>query len=91
MAPRASYERYLNRFGWFCVAPSVVLFSVFMAYPILSSLYYVTRRYVTVVQSRVSIGRHEIVTKPAPLWLHPSDTFTWWPRLVSGELVLIEE
>ena len=45
MEKRGLYQRYLNRFGWLCVAPSVFLFSLFMAYPILSSLYYVTRRW----------------------------------------------
>ena len=56
MAPRASYERYLNRFGWFCVAPSVLFFSVFMAYPILSSLYYVTRRWKGATNTFIGLG-----------------------------------
>ena len=35
---RGSYYRYLNRFGWLCVAPAMVLYSLFLVYPILSSL-----------------------------------------------------
>ena len=56
MAPRGSYEKYLNRFGWFCVAPSVVFFSVFMAYPLLSSLYYVTRRWKGASSTFIGLG-----------------------------------
>jgi len=53
---RGAYEKYLNRFGWFCVAPSMVLFSVFMAYPILSSLYYVTRRWKGATNTFIGLG-----------------------------------
>ncbi|MGO9409998.1 MAG: carbohydrate ABC transporter permease, partial [Spirochaetia bacterium] len=56
MTQRGDYERYLNRFGWFCVAPSVLFFSVFMAYPILSSLYYVTRRWKGMSNSFIGLG-----------------------------------
>jgi len=56
MAVRGAYERYLNRFGWFCVAPSVVFFCVFMAYPILSSLYYVTRRWKGASNTFIGLG-----------------------------------
>ena len=45
MNKRGAYYRYLNRFGWLCVAPAMTFFAVFMLYPILSSLYYVTRRW----------------------------------------------
>ncbi len=56
MALRGAYERYLNRFGWFCVAPSVLFFSAFYAYPILSSLYYVTRRWKGVTNTFIGLG-----------------------------------
>ncbi len=56
MAHRGAYERYLNRFGWFCVAPSVLLFSIFYAYPILSSLYYVTRRWKGSTNTFIGLG-----------------------------------
>ncbi|HTP60023.1 MAG TPA: sugar ABC transporter permease, partial [Spirochaetia bacterium] len=56
MAVRGAYEKYLNRFGWFCVAPSVFFFAVFMAYPILSSLYYVTRRWRGMSNTFIGLG-----------------------------------
>ena len=56
MAVQVAYQRSLNRFGWFCVAPSVLLFAVFYAYPILSSLYYVTRRWKGATNTFIGLG-----------------------------------
>jgi lactose/L-arabinose transport system permease protein len=56
VALRGDYERYLNRFGWLCIAPSALFFSVFMAYPILSSLYYVTRRWKGATNTFIGLG-----------------------------------
>ncbi|HTO23075.1 MAG TPA: sugar ABC transporter permease [Spirochaetia bacterium] len=56
MAVQVAYQRYLNRFGWFCIAPSVLFFSVFYAYPILSSLYYVTRRWKGATNTFIGLG-----------------------------------
>jgi len=53
---RGSYYRYLNRFGWLCVAPAMVLFAIFMLYPIISSLYYVTRKWKGATDSFVGLG-----------------------------------
>jgi len=53
---RGSYYRYLNRFGWFCVAPAMVLYGLFMAYPILSSLYYVTRKWKGMTNTFIGLG-----------------------------------
>ncbi len=51
-----SFQRYLNRFGWLCVAPSVILFCAFMLYPILSSLYYVTRKWKGMTNTFIGLG-----------------------------------
>lgn len=56
MEKRGTYQQYLNRFGWKCVAPSMVLFCVFMLYPILSSLYYVTRRWKGMTNTFIGLG-----------------------------------
>lgn len=56
MNKRGSYYRYLNRFGWLCVAPAMVLFAIFMLYPIISSLYYVTRKWKGATDSFVGLG-----------------------------------
>jgi lactose/L-arabinose transport system permease protein len=56
VAALGAHKRYLNRFGWFCIAPSVFLFCLFYAYPILSSLYYVTRRWKGVTNTFIGLG-----------------------------------
>jgi lactose/L-arabinose transport system permease protein len=56
MAKQGVYQRYLNRFGWYCVAPAVVFFCAFMLYPILSSLYYVTRRWKGMSNTFIGLG-----------------------------------
>ena len=56
MEKRGIYQRYLNRFGWLCVAPSMVLFCLFMLYPILSSLYYVTRKWKGTTNTFIGLG-----------------------------------
>jgi lactose/L-arabinose transport system permease protein len=53
---RGIYQRYLNRFGWLCVAPSAAFFALFMLYPILSSLYYVTRRWKGMSNTFIGLG-----------------------------------
>lgn len=56
MNKRGSYYRYLNRFGWLCVTPAIAFFAAFMLYPILSSLYYVTRRWKGTSNTFVGLG-----------------------------------
>jgi lactose/L-arabinose transport system permease protein len=56
MEKRGIYQRYLNRFGWLCVAPSILFFCMFMLYPILSSLYYVTRKWKGMSNSFIGLG-----------------------------------
>ena len=56
MNKRGSYYRYLNRFGWLCVTPAMILFCIFLLYPILSSLYYVTRKWKGATDSFVGLG-----------------------------------
>jgi lactose/L-arabinose transport system permease protein len=56
MQKRGIFQRYLNRFGWFCVAPSMILFGLFMLYPILSSLYYVTRKWKGMSNTFIGLG-----------------------------------
>ncbi len=56
MNKRGPYYRYLNRFGWLCVTPAMVFFCLFLLYPILSSLYYVTRKWKGATDSFVGLG-----------------------------------
>lgn len=45
MKPGGAYYRYLNRVGWFYIAPAVLLYCAFMLYPIGSSLFLVTQKW----------------------------------------------
>ena len=63
MEKRGLYQRYLNRFGWICVAPAAILFAVFMLYPILSSLYYVTRRWKGMSDTFIGFGNFARMAK----------------------------
>jgi len=60
---RGPYYRYLNRFGWLCVAPAMLLFCLFMLYPILSSLYYVTRKWKGATDSFIGLGNFARMAK----------------------------
>lgn len=63
MNKKGTYYRYLNRFGWFCVAPAMVFYSLFMLYPILSSLYYVTRKWRGMSNTFVGLGNFARMAK----------------------------
>jgi len=54
--PTTTFHRSLNRFGWLCVTPAMALFALFMAYPILMSLYYVTRRWKGMTNTFIGLG-----------------------------------
>lgn len=56
MQRRGIYQRYLNRFGWLCVAPAMMLFTLCSLYPILSSLYYVTQKWRGRTSSFIGLG-----------------------------------
>jgi len=56
MNQKGAFAKYLNRSGWMFVAPALILFAVFMAYPILSSLYLVTRKWKGATDSFVGLG-----------------------------------
>ncbi|MCX7027891.1 MAG: sugar ABC transporter permease [Spirochaetes bacterium] len=45
MNKKGAYYRYLNRIGWLMIGPATLLYALFMLYPILSSLYLVTRKW----------------------------------------------
>lgn len=65
MNKRGAYYRYLNRFGWMCISPAMLFFSVFMLYPILSSLYYVTRRWRGMTSTFIGLGNFVRMAKDA--------------------------
>ncbi len=68
MRVQGAFQRYLNRSGWFFVAPAVILFVVFMAYPILSSLYLVTRRWKGLTDSFIGLGNFARMLNDGLFW-----------------------
>lgn len=68
MNKRGSYYRYLNRFGWLCVTPAMIFFAAFMAYPILSSLYYVTRKWKGASNTFVGLGNFVRMSGDSFFW-----------------------
>jgi lactose/L-arabinose transport system permease protein len=58
----------LNRSGWIFVAPALILFAVFLAYPILSSLYLVTRRWKGLTDSFIGLGNFVRMLNDGLFW-----------------------
>ena len=68
MNQKGSFAKYLNRMGWFFVAPALILFSVFMLYPILSSLYLVTRKWKGFTDSFIGLGNFVRMANDSLFW-----------------------
>lgn len=68
MNQKGAFARYLNRSGWMFVTPALVLFSVFMLYPILSSLYLVTRKWKGMTDSFVGLGNFIRMANDNQFW-----------------------
>lgn len=61
MSQKGNFAKYLNRMGWFFIAPALTLFTVFMLYPIVSSLYLVTRKWKGSTDSFIGLGDRKSV------------------------------
>ena len=68
MSPKGAFEKYLNRTGWLFVAPALAFFSVFMLYPIVSSLYLVTRKWKGFTDSFVGLGNFVRMVNDSVFW-----------------------
>jgi lactose/L-arabinose transport system permease protein len=68
MNQKGSFAKYLNRMGWLFVAPALVLFSVFMLYPIVSSLYLVTRKWKGFTDSFIGLGNFVRMANDSLFW-----------------------
>src|SRR5271157_5614678 len=53
---RGAFYRYLNRIGWMYILPAIILYCTFLIYPILSSLFLVTRRWKGFNNTWVGLG-----------------------------------
>jgi len=68
MNQKGAFGKYLNRMGWFFVTPALVLFSIFMLYPIVSSLYLVTRKWKGFTDSFVGLGNFVRMANDSLFW-----------------------
>lgn len=68
MNQKGAFAKYLNRMGWLFVTPALVLFSVFMLYPILSSLYLVTRKWKGFTDSFIGLGNFVRMAGDSLFW-----------------------
>jgi lactose/L-arabinose transport system permease protein len=58
----------LNRVGWLFVTPALILFVVFMLYPIVSSLYLVTRKWKGTTDSFIGLGNFVRMAGDSVFW-----------------------
>jgi ABC-type sugar transport system permease subunit len=65
---QGQYYRHLNRVGWLYVLPATLLFCVFMLYPILSSLYCVTRKWKGFTNTFIGLGNFTRMAHDAIFW-----------------------
>ncbi len=56
MQKASSFQRYLNRVGWCFILPAMVLFLIFLFYPIVSSLLLVTQKWQGLSSEFVGFG-----------------------------------
>ena len=75
MNKSGAFYRYLNRVGWLYVLPAIVLYCVFMAYPILSSLFLVTRKWKGFNNSFIGLGNFVRMGHDAVFWQALSHNF----------------
>jgi len=68
MNQKGAFAKYLNRMGWLFVTPALVLFSVFLLYPIVSSLYLVTRKWKGLTDSFIGLGNFVRMANDSLFW-----------------------
>jgi len=63
-----AFYRYLNRIGWLYILPALALYCAFMAYPILSSLFLVTRKWKGFNNTFVGLGNFVRMSHDGVFW-----------------------
>lgn len=83
-----SFEKALNRYGWYFIATSIVLLSIFLLYPIIYSLYLSTMSSRGIVQKFVGLGNFTKILKDQMFITAFKNTFTFFIIQVPIMLVL---
>lgn len=68
MKTTGAFYRYLNRIGWLYILPALALYCAFMAYPILSSLFLVTRKWKGFNNTFVGLGNFVRMSHDGVFW-----------------------
>jgi lactose/L-arabinose transport system permease protein len=72
---KGAFYHYLNRVGWLYIVPAMFMFSVFMIYPILSSLFLVTRKWKGYNNTFVGLGNFVRMSHDGIFWQALSHNF----------------
>jgi lactose/L-arabinose transport system permease protein len=87
-----AFYRYLNRVGWLYVLPAIIMYCLFMLYPILSSLYYVTRKWQGFNNRYIGLGNFIRMSRDSIFWQALSHNFIFMlvqiPIMVMLALIL---
>jgi lactose/L-arabinose transport system permease protein len=68
MSQKGQFTKSLNRMGWLFITPALALFAVFMLYPIVSSLYLVTRKWKGMTDSFIGLGNFVRMAQDGVFW-----------------------
>jgi len=68
MSQKGQFTKSLNRMGWLFITPALALFAVFMLYPIVSSLYLVTRKWKGMTDSFIGLGNFVRMANDGVFW-----------------------
>ncbi len=92
MLKKGAYYRYLNRTGWLCITPAVILYGIFMLYPILSSLSMVTNKAQGFNRTFIGFGNFIRMFKDLNFWIALRNNFlfmfTQIPIMIMLALIL---
>ncbi len=75
MKKSSSYHRYLNRTGWRFITPAMILYIVFMLYPIMYSLFLVTQKWRGMSREFVGLGNFVRMAQDQIFWKALSHNF----------------
>lgn len=75
MKRSGSFYRYLNRVGWLYIVPAMAFFCAFLLYPIMSSLYLVTRKWKGFNNTFVGFGNFIRMAHDSIFWQALSHNF----------------
>lgn len=77
MLKKGAYYKYINRTGWICITPAMILYGLFMLYPILSSLSMVTYKAQGFNRTFIGLGNFIRMFKDMNFWIAMRNNFIY--------------